>query len=61
VTAGVSDVANGGQVLLEHNTFCAVQDWLGELGTIDQKGYNDRLIMNQSAMQPGHTGSGVVW
>eukprot|EP00775_Hariotina_reticulata_P004431 gene4431-4686_t len=58
---GVSDVANGGQVLLESNTFSAVQDWLAELGTIDHKGYNDKLIMIPHAMQPGNTGSGFVW
>eukprot|EP00775_Hariotina_reticulata_P013223 gene13223-13354_t len=40
---GVSDIANGGQVLLEAGTFAAVRDWLAELGTVDHKGYNEAL------------------
>eukprot|EP00775_Hariotina_reticulata_P005596 gene5596-5834_t len=41
---GVSDMANGGQVLLEAATFAAVHNWLTELSTVDHKGYNDALI-----------------
>eukprot|EP00878_Enallax_costatus_P019307 GHUV01020367.1.p1 GENE.GHUV01020367.1~~GHUV01020367.1.p1 ORF type:complete len:869 (+),score=259.19 GHUV01020367.1:252-2609(+) len=39
----VSDMANGGQVLLEANTFAVVRDRLTELGTVDHRGYNDKL------------------
>eukprot|EP00775_Hariotina_reticulata_P010840 gene10840-10996_t len=41
---GVSEIANGGQVLLEAVTFAGVQDRVIELGAVDHRGYNDQLI-----------------
>jgi hypothetical protein len=46
---GVSDMANGGQVLMEAATFVAVHNWLAELSSVDHKGYNDALIKRTSA------------
>eukprot|EP00878_Enallax_costatus_P033120 GHUV01036507.1.p1 GENE.GHUV01036507.1~~GHUV01036507.1.p1 ORF type:complete len:715 (+),score=212.45 GHUV01036507.1:3-2147(+) len=39
----VSDMAHGGQVLMEANTFAVVRNRLTELGTVDHKGYSDKL------------------
>lgn len=47
-SAAVSDMANGGQVLLEANTFNGVKNRLTEVGTIDHRGYNDKLRANAS-------------
>lgn len=44
-TAGVSDMANGGQVLLDEPTCAAVREWLAELGLVDHAGYNDQWFM----------------
>eukprot|EP00775_Hariotina_reticulata_P011160 gene11160-11310_t len=41
---GVSELAHGGQVLLEAATFEAVRDRLSELGIVDHKGYYDKLL-----------------
>eukprot|EP00775_Hariotina_reticulata_P005600 gene5600-5838_t len=54
---GVSDMANGGQVLLEAATFAAVNNWLTELSTVDHKGYNDALI-TRMANSPAETSKG---
>lgn len=43
--AAVSDMGNGGQVLIDHSTTMAARDWLGILGGVDHKGYNDQLIL----------------
>lgn len=48
VSAAVSDIANGGQVLLEANTFHIVRNRLTELGTVDHRGYNDKLRASAS-------------
>ncbi|KAF6255371.1 hypothetical protein COO60DRAFT_215437 [Scenedesmus sp. NREL 46B-D3] len=40
----VSDMANGGQILLEACCFADVRNRLTELGTVDHKGYNDKLL-----------------
>jgi hypothetical protein len=37
-------MANGGQVLLESCCFADVRNRLTELGTIDHRGYNDKLL-----------------
>jgi hypothetical protein len=37
-------VANGGQVLLDENTFKAIKDSLSVLGTVNEAGYNDRQL-----------------
>lgn len=37
-------MANGGQILLEASCFEYVRDRLTELGTVDHKGYNDKLL-----------------
>jgi hypothetical protein len=39
----VSELAHGGQVLLEGSTFQGIRDRLTELGTVDARGYNDKL------------------
>jgi hypothetical protein len=41
--AAVSDMANGGQVLLDSSTFQGVRDRLTELSTVDARGYNVKL------------------
>lgn len=37
-------MANGGQTLMESKTAEAVHDWLSDLGCVDHKGYNDKLL-----------------
>lgn len=37
-------MANGGQVLMESRTADAVRDWLDDLGCVDHKGYDDKLL-----------------
>ena len=51
--AAVSDMANGGQVLLDACCFADVRNRLTELGTVDHKGYNDKLLASatKAAMQ----------
>lgn len=44
VAAAVSDMANGGQILMESRTAEGVHDWLSDLGCVDHKGYNDKLL-----------------
>uniref|UniRef100_A0A383VNF8 Guanylate cyclase domain-containing protein n=1 Tax=Tetradesmus obliquus TaxID=3088 RepID=A0A383VNF8_TETOB len=46
----VSDVANGGQVLIDEPTFLLVKDSLSLLGTVSEAGYDDRLLqrLNQA-------------
>jgi hypothetical protein len=36
-------MANGGQILLDGTTFAGIRDRLTELGTVDARGYNDKL------------------
>lgn len=40
----VSEVANGGQILLDENTFRAIKDSLSVLGTVNEAGYDDRQL-----------------
>jgi hypothetical protein len=40
----VSDVANGGQILVDENTFKAIKDSLSVLGTVNDAGYDDRQL-----------------
>jgi hypothetical protein len=40
----VSDVANGGQVLLDEHTFRLIKHSLSALGTVDENGYNDKQL-----------------
>jgi hypothetical protein len=40
----VSEVANGGQVLMDENTFKAIKDSLSVLGTVNEAGYDDRQL-----------------
>lgn len=40
----VSDVANGGQILLDEHTFRAIKDSLSVLGTVNEGGYDDRQL-----------------
>lgn len=40
----VSDVANGGQVLMDERTFKLVKHSLSALGTVDENGYNDKQL-----------------
>jgi hypothetical protein len=40
----VSDVANGGQVLIDEPTFLLVKDSLSLLGTVSEAGYDDRML-----------------
>jgi hypothetical protein len=46
----VSDVANGGQVLIDEPTFLLVKDSLSLLGTVSEAGYDDRMLqrLNQA-------------
>lgn len=36
-------MAHGGQVLLDYSTFQGIRNRLTELGTVDARGYNDKL------------------
>lgn len=40
----VSDVANGGQILIDEPTFLLVKDSLTVLGTVGESGYDDVLL-----------------
>lgn len=40
----VSEVANGGQILMDENTFRAIKDSLSVLGTVNESGYDDRQL-----------------
>lgn len=40
----MSDVANGGQVLLDETTFLTVKDSLSVLGTVNESGYDDKML-----------------
>jgi hypothetical protein len=40
----LSDVANGGQVLLDETTFSLVKDSLAVLGTVSDSGYDDAML-----------------
>jgi hypothetical protein len=40
----VSEVANGGQTLLDEATFKAIKDSLSVLGTVNGSGYDDRQL-----------------
>lgn len=40
----VSDLANGGQILVDENTFKAIKDSLSVLGTVNEAGYDDRQL-----------------
>jgi hypothetical protein len=42
----LSDVANGGQVLLDEATFTQVKDSLAVLGTVNDGGYDDVLLQS---------------
>lgn len=44
VVPGVSDLAHGGQVLLDSVTFAGIRDRLTELGGVDHRGYNDITV-----------------
>jgi hypothetical protein len=43
----VSDVANGGQVLIDERTFKLVKHSLSALGTVDENGYNDKQLQQR--------------
>jgi len=49
IAAGVAQLANAGEVLLEAATFAAVGDWLADLSSVDQNGYNDKLVGRTTA------------
>lgn len=36
-------MAHGGQILLDGSSFAGIRDRLTELGTVDARGYNDKL------------------
>jgi len=45
VSAGyVSDVANGGQILIDDRTFRLIKHSLSALGTVDENGFNDKQL-----------------
>eukprot|EP00775_Hariotina_reticulata_P007361 gene7361-7572_t len=56
---GVSEMAVGGQILLEAQVFAAICDWLEELGSVDHRGYNDRLAT--TFRPPFGTSTGKPW
>lgn len=43
----VSEVANGGQVLLDEQTFKQIKHHLSTLGTVDENGYNHRQLQQR--------------
>lgn len=43
----VSEVANGGQVLLDEQTFRQIKHHLSTLGTVDENGYNHRQLQQR--------------
>lgn len=43
----MSDVANGGQVLLDEHTFRLIKHSLSALGTVDENGYNDKQLQQK--------------
>lgn len=45
----VSDVANGGQILMDENTFRLVKDCLSVLGTVTETGFDNKVV--QQLMQ----------
>jgi hypothetical protein len=56
----VSDLGNGGQVLIDSATFDQVKDRLQELGAVDHYGYNDRLLVRREQGRtfcPGGSGA----
>ncbi len=40
----VSEVANGGQVLIDETTFSLIKDALSVLGTVSESGYDDDML-----------------
>jgi hypothetical protein len=44
IPAEVSNLASGGQVLMDAATFDSIKGVLGMLGTLDHRGYNDKLL-----------------
>jgi hypothetical protein len=40
----VSDVANGGQILLDEPTFLLIKDSLTVLGTVSDSGFDDSML-----------------
>lgn len=40
----ISDVANAGQVLIDEQTFLQIKDSLSVLGTLNESGYDDRML-----------------
>jgi hypothetical protein len=40
----LSDVANGGQILLDEATFSLVKNSLAVLGTVNDSGYDDAML-----------------
>eukprot|EP00775_Hariotina_reticulata_P005277 gene5277-5512_t len=57
---GVSEMANGGQVLAEAATFEGVRNWLTELAIVDHKGYNEQLATSHT--QPvQHAANRLRW
>jgi hypothetical protein len=40
----VSDVANGGQILLDEPTFLLIKDSLTVLGTVNDAGFDDSML-----------------
>jgi hypothetical protein len=43
----LSDVANGGQILIDDLTFKQIQPSLAALGCVDGKGYNDKQLQRR--------------
>lgn len=48
IATAVSDMAHGGQILLESGTATSIRDWLTDLGGVDHKGYNDKLLLKSN-------------
>jgi hypothetical protein len=45
--AVVSDLGNGGQVLIDGPTFEQIKDRVQDLGAVDHYGYNDRMLVRR--------------
>lgn len=58
--AGVSDLAHGGQILLDRLTFSGIRDRLTELGGVDHRGYNDITLAQAARAAMRQQTSGLV-
>jgi hypothetical protein len=58
--AAVSDMANGGQILLDARCCAGVRDRLTELGAVDARGYNDMQLAHAARAAMRQQTSGLL-